>query len=138
MQQNKWLIELYINDTKTNFKIDTETELNVILTGNNKKLIELSEYHNTNISIIGKCTVTLKNKKANITAQHVIAKTNSNAVINEDTAERLQLIKRISTVETTTITDILKQYEDCYGEIGKLPYTHHITVDPTVKPIINP
>ena len=68
----------------------------------------------------------------------VIAKTNSNAVINASTAERLQLLKRKSMVETTTIIDLLKPYEDCFGEIGKLPYTHHITVDPTVKPIINP
>ena len=32
-------------------------------------------------------------------------------------------------VETTTITDLLKQYEDCLVEIGKLPYIHHITID---------
>ena len=38
-------------------------------------------------------------------------------------------------VETTTITDLLKQYEDCFGEMGKLPYTYHITADPTIKPI---
>ena len=53
-----------------------------------KTQIKLSAYNHTNISIIGKCTVTLRNKKANITAQLVIAKTNSNAVITADTANK--------------------------------------------------
>ena len=146
VQQNKWSTELYINYTKTNFKIDTGAELNAIPIKVYKNIkpapeitktqIKLSAYI-TNIPIIGKFTVTLRNKKTNIPARLVIAKTNSNAVINADTAERLQLIKRISTVETMTITDLLKQYEDWLGEIGKLPYTRPITVDPTVKPIIN-
>ena len=147
LQQNKWLTELYINDTKTNFKIDTGSKLNVIPMKLYKSIkpapeitktqIKLSAYNNTNILIIRKFTLTLRNKKVNITAQLVIAKTNSNAISNVDRAERLKLIKRISTVEATTITDLLKQYKDCFGEIGKLPYTNHITIDPMVKPIIN-
>ena len=96
------MIELYKNNTKTNFKIDTGAELKVIPITLHKNIkpapeiiktqIKLSVYNSTNIPIIEKCTETLKNKKANITAQLVIAKTNSNAVINVNTAEKQQLI----------------------------------------------
>ena len=29
-------------------------------------------------------------------------------------------------------------FQDCFGEIGKLPGVHHITIDPTVPPVVHP
>ena len=29
-------------------------------------------------------------------------------------------------------------YKDCFGELGKLPGLHHITVDPKVPPVVHP
>ena len=31
-----------------------------------------------------------------------------------------------------------QQFQDCFGAIGKLPGVHHITIDPTVPPVVDP
>ena len=36
------------------------------------------------------------------------------------------------------IQGLIEKYEDCFGDIGKLPVTHHITVKPDIKPVVHP
>ncbi len=33
---------------------------------------------------------------------------------------------------------VSQQFQDCFGEIRKLPVVHHITIDPTVPPVAHP
>ena len=33
------------------------------------------------------------------------------------------------------IQGLIEKHEDCFGNIGKLSVTHHITVNPDVKPV---
>jgi len=40
-------------------------------------------------------------------------------------------------VENKDSETLLHQFSDCFGEIGTLPKTHHITVDENVKPVIH-
>lgn len=67
-----------------------------------------------------------------------MADTSANAVISANTAENLGLIKRIYEIDKTDTEALIEKYKDCFGEIGKLPVTHHITVNPDIKPVVNP
>ena len=52
----------------------------------------------------------------------------------------LHIIKRVHEVSTvknsnnSSIPPYLKEYSDCFGELGCFPTTHHIFVDPNIQP----
>ena len=54
-----------------------------------------------------------------------------------NTCEKLNLIKRVLVVNED-IPEVVKEFSDCFGEMGTLPKVHHIHVDPDIKPVVHP
>lgn len=148
LQTDKWKIKLQGNETFINFKIDTGAEVNVIpvkvyntikpkntLT---KTTITLTAYNSTKIPILGSCMLQLQNKGIKINAQFIVADTNANAVISANTAENLGLLQRIHAINKTDLEALIGRYKDFFGDLGKLPVTQQITINPDIKPVINP
>ena len=144
LRTDKWKIKLKVNETSIDLKIDTVSEVNLLpvkIYNNikpkpklNKTSVKLTEYNNTKFPVTGSYNVALQSKNAKINSLFIVTETNAKAVIDAETSENLELIKRIHKINKMDIQGLIEKYEDCYGDIGKLPVTHHITVNPDVKP----
>ena len=106
---NKWTINMEINKTKMDLKIDSGRGINVLSKKKYyykikplpkvNKTTKLTAY-NTHIPVLGKCTANITFKNSNIIVSFIVAKTNSTPVLDVDTTEKLNIIKRISNIET--------------------------------------
>ena len=56
------------------------------------------------------------------------------------TCEELNLIKIIFKINygSDSLQGLIEKFDDCFGEIGTLSSTHHITLNEDIKPIIHP
>lgn len=146
-QANPWTVNLDVNGNSVNFKLDTGAEIDVLPKATYNRLyqrpklsptsISLTAYNGTNISVLGKCTASIKYKKVTTSIKFIVADTISQPVLGATTCEKLNLIKRIFQIDTN-LPALLKKYQDCFGALGTLQKTHHITIDPSVPPVINP
>ncbi len=144
---NDWNVILPTNGTNITYKIDTGAQVNVLpkklfySLSNRPKLkptgIKLTAYSGSNIPVIGKCIAYTKLKNKSIPVLFIIAETSSSPILGLKTSESLNLIKRVLHVNSSP-TNFTEEYSDCFGEIGCLPGTHHITIDETATPIIHP
>ena len=66
-----------------------------------------------------------------------MADTESCPITGLSTCERLNFSKRIMTVNSG-YSDLIDEFSDVFGEIGRLDKEHHIEVDPNVTPSVNP
>ena len=84
--------------------------------------------------------IKLNNKKIQIRTTFIIADINSKPVLIVRTCEELNLIKRIFKInkESDILQGLIEKFDDCFGEIGTLLSTHHITFKEDIKPVINP
>lgn len=111
----------------------------------------LTAYNGSDIPVMGKCVARInKGKMRDIPVLFVVADTKSPPILGLKTSVNLNLIHRIMDVrkeeqdETSTrkeyasSIEFLKEYEECFGELGCLPNKHHICIDPNIKPVINP
>ena len=79
----------------------------------------------------------MKLKNKSIPVLFILAETYSSPILGMKTSENLNLIERVLHVNFSA-TNFTEEYPDCFGEIGCLPGTHHITIDETAMPIIHP
>ena len=79
-------------------------------------------------------------QKIQTPATFVIADVNSKPVLCAKSCEELNLIKRIFKINDNSdnLQGLIEKYDDCFGEIGTIPSTHHITVNKDIKPMIHP
>ena len=49
----------------------------------------------------------------------------------------MNIIQRVAVINMSQPV-IIEQYKDIFGEIGCLTGEHHMSLDPTVKPVIHP
>ena len=142
-----WNVILRTNGTNVTYKIDTGAQVNVLpkklfySLSNRPKLkptgIKLTAYSGSDIPVIGKCIATMKLKNRSIPALFIIAETSSSLILGLKTSENLNLIKRVLHVNSSA-PNFTEEYSDCFGEIGCIPGTHHITIDETATPIVHP
>lgn len=142
-----WNVNLEVNGTDIEFKIDSGSQVNILPTKDYQRLLKrpnlkstgitLSAYNNTSIPVQGKCIakVTKNNLKHHV--MFIVADIDASPILGLETCTKLNLIKKICQINTSKL-DFLSKFKDCFGELGKLPGTHHITMDPKIKPVINP
>ena len=133
------------------FKLDTGAQCNIIPRNvynqipNKPKLHKtkdkLTSYDGSSIEVEGKCIVRItkpdEHNGKSYPVQCFVVPTNSPAILGLDTCKRLNLIKRVMTIHPNT-PDYLVNYEDVFGELGVLDGEHHICLDPSVKPVVDP
>ena len=79
----------------------------------------------------------MKLKNRLVPVLFIIADTCSSPILRLKTSENLNLIKRVLHVNSS-VTNFTEEYSDCFGEIGCLPGTHHITIHETATPVVHP
>ena len=142
---NEWFVELESNGTNVNYKIDSGAQANVLPYPEFCTLIEkpclescntlLTAYNGTPITVKGQCTITLYNKGIYVPVSFIVTDTEATPVLGLQTSINLNLIKRIHDIHS--VPNYVKDYADCFGELGTLPKKYKIIVDPTVPPVIN-
>ena len=141
-----WLIDLNTNGTPVTFKIDTGARANVIPMSMFKRLrkparllpskYKLTAYNKTDISIAGQCILRIKHRNGSTPAMFFVTKEEASPILSLKTSCDLDLIKRIETLNTES-SDLLNEYNDCFGELGTLHDKYHIVTDPNVPPVID-
>jgi hypothetical protein len=96
---------------------------------------KLTAYNGSEISVIGQCIINTKKAGKNIPLMFIIVRPPSPPILGLKSCEKLNLINRIMKINAET--DLSKEFSDCFGELGQLPETHHITVDPNIAPVVH-
>ena len=143
---NEWNIELEINNTNVSFKIDTGAQVNVLSVQTIKSLqkpakihptdIKLTAYNGSAIDVLGKCITRVTKKGRSYPVQFIVSKNHTTPILGLKTCTDMNLIKRVMAVVPQN--DYVAQYRNCFGPIGTLPGTHHITLDANAKPVVQP
>ena len=142
-----WTVNLNVNRTKIDFKIDSGSQINILPMKEYIKLLDrpklkptgitLSAYNNTAIPVQGKCITQILHKNTKYNVRFIVADIDAPPLIGLQSCKDLNLIQRVCKVDANK-PNYLSTFKDCFGELGALPGTHHITMDPQIKPIINP
>ena len=142
-----WLVTLEVNGTKTKFKIDSGSQVNIIPKKDYKLLknkpglkptrILLTAYNGTSIQVLGKCAVQIPYKNNTYYIPIIVADTDASPILGLKTSADTHVIKRSLSISKGELV-FLSKFKDCLGQLGILPRYHHITTNPNIKPIINP
>ena len=142
-----WTMPIFTSGTSVSYKLDTGSQVNIIpqkiyyALQKKPKLYEAKEklmaYDGNEIPVIGKCVVNLVRKgKPSIPAQMFVVPRNSSPIIGLETCQRLNLIKRVETLNWSGANLIPSQ--DAFGEIGCLSGEHHIQIEENATPVVHP
>ena len=145
---NKWQLNLVTNETNIVYKIDTGADANVISYEDYKSLkikpklkptkMRLTAYNNTPIPVKGKCILYIRNlRMKKVPILFIVADTDSTPIIGHESSAKLHLICKMFEVKSE-VPDYVKQYEDCFGDLGCLSTIHHIDINKRVSPVIHP
>ena len=142
-----WSINLTSNGLRILYKIDTGAQCNVVPLKIDQKLnpqpdlhpvnLKLSAYNNSEIPVIGKCSLTLEYKSELFNVSFLVVDTKSVPILGVELCENLKLIKLICSVESKE-NSFLSEFSDCFGEIGTLNKTHHIEIKENFTPVVTP
>ena len=143
-EELEWSVILESNGTNINYKLDTGSQVNVLPKKEYTKLIhkpklhpakvKLTDYNGTDIPVVGKCIVSLRNRNQD-KVLFIVAEMDSVPLLGLNTCKKLSLINRVMTVDCE-YSNLINEYTDCFGEIGSLSKVHHLTIDGNSSPVI--
>ncbi|CAB4033003.1 retrotransposon-like family member retr-1 [Paramuricea clavata] len=121
-----WSVTLNAGSQDIPFKIDTGAQVNVLPKKLYNKLNQLAHESNKHQP---SCPPTMASQ--------------TTPILGLATSERLNLIKRVYKITDTNIeeaysSNISEEYADCFGEIGTLKSTYHMTLKDDVRPVVVP
>ena len=139
-------------------KLDTGAQCNVLpyslyckLTREKmkKSKTRLVSYTGHKIPVMGKATLNVKLRGKTHPVEFQVIEYPATPVIGLQTCHELNLVKRVSAVDTKgeenlsndtnqDVNEILQKYEDVFDGIGCLEGTYRIKIDPTVSPVVHP
>ena len=144
---NEWSIELISNHTHVTYKIDTGAQVNVIPFRTFVKLnrrpklststIKLTAYNGTEIPVRGQCIININHVGKNFPLLFIVADTDSPSILGLKSCEKLNLISRVMEINSEFDNEIFETFNDCFGDLGTLPKTHHITINENVNPVVH-
>ena len=146
---NEWLETVEINTHKTECKIHTGAQCNVLplstyqkLIGKKDKLskskVKLISFSGHQTTPEGKITALVQHKNKYYPVEFQVADLQSTTpILGVLTSQKLGLVKRMHTVNTEQ-QDILNNYPDLFEGLGCLPVEHHIELNERVQPVIHP
>ncbi|CAB4018481.1 Hypothetical predicted protein [Paramuricea clavata] len=148
-----WSVTLNAGSQDIPFKIDTGAQVNVLPKKLYNKLnprprikqtsTKLSAYNGSSIPVHGKCIVPIQYKGQKHHLLFIVVASQTTPILGLATSERLNLIKRVYKITDTNIeeaysSNISEEYADCFGEIGTLKSTYHMTLKDDVRPVVVP
>ena len=81
--------------------------------------LKLSAHHNSEIPVIGKCSLNLDHKNELFNVSFLFVDTKSLPILGLESCENLKLIKRICSAESKE-NSFLPKFSDCFRKIGPL------------------
>ena len=148
MARSQWQLPLLTSGTYVTYTLDTGAMCNVLpqnvynLLEKRPKLhktkVKLSSYGGESISVVGKVIARIqKGQNKSYPVQFIVVSAKANPIIGLKTCEQLNLIKHVSMINNVDST-IFDDFDDLFGDLGCLPGTYHINIDPNVKPVVQP
>ena len=147
-ETNEWLIKLQSNGTVVAYKLATGAEVNVLPFHIFNCLKErpslqtsstrLTAYNGSAIPVRGQCKLNVKHNKTVYDILFIVADTKSSAILGLKSCRDLNLITRVEELkEKSKAEKLFDEFKDCFGEIGTLQKTHHITLKDNAQPVIH-
>ena len=149
--ESEWTIDLLVNQILLSFKMDSGVQGNIILEKCfrilksqpklHKPNAKLTAYSRSSIPVKGSCILNIELKRKNMPVLFIVADITSQPVLGLKTSTQLYLIKRIINIDKTLnpkLPSYLNGFTECFGEIGCLRNEHHIVIDYSVPPTVNP
>ena len=96
--------------------------------------MKLTAYNGTDIPVVGKCIVSLRNRNQDYKVLFIVAEMDSVPLLGLNTCKKLSLINRVMTVDCQ-YSNLIHEYTNCFGEIGSLSKVHHLTIDGNSSPV---
>ena len=145
-RKKQWVKNVRINGKSLPMKLDTGAEGNVISKATFKKIhpdkkvkrtrIAVQTYSGENLQVIGKTIEEVEYKgKIYPVEFFIIDHQNVQSILGVETCEDMCMVKLINELEVKE--DIKAELNECDKNAGKMAGKHHITLDPTVKPVIH-
>eukprot|EP00112_Aurelia_sp_Birch-Aquarium-sp1_P025750 Seg874.6 transcript_id=Seg874.6/GoldUCD/mRNA.D3Y31 product="putative protein K02A2.6" protein_id=Seg874.6/GoldUCD/D3Y31 len=148
LTEDEWLIAIETNGSIIPYKIDTGAQVNILSKADfqqvkqksklHKSAVKLSAYNGSAIPVVGKSVLTLNHKGRCYPVLFIIVDIEATPILGLTTCSHLNLINRIMHVDKNMHEIMTQQFPDCFDEIGKLLGVQHITIDPTVPPVVHP
>ena len=149
-----WMKTLRINSTDVKCKLDTGAEANCMSYGTFLSLRYLSNIRQTSELLSGYtdapparprgvATLKVSHKGQFYNIDFYIVNHDASVIIGLPTCIKLNLVKRIDNIISGTPSSnassaLLAEFADIFSGTGEFPGEHHITVDPSVQPVIHP
>ena len=140
-----WNIVIETNGTDITYKMDSGAQVDVLPLRCYRRLRKPAKLHKTSskltaysghkIKVVGKCIVYLRRNGKIYPVLFTVADTNSPPILGLKSCLRLNLIKRVDSIDV--LPSYLSNFEDCFGELGTLKKEYHIVMDPNVTPVID-
>ena len=146
--RSQWQLPLLTSGTYVTYTLDTGAMCNVFpqnvynLLEKRSKLhkttVKLSSYGGESVPVVGKVIARIqKGQNKSYPVQFIVVSAKANPIIGLKTCEQLNLIKHVSMINNADPI-IFDDFDDLFGDLGCLPGTYHINIDPNVKPVVQP
>lgn len=149
--ERSWWTTVLINNTPVRCKLDSGAEGNVMSVGTFNELKESTQLRQTKVRLfdfanrrsdpLGVATLTVRHKDRQHQLDFFIVAGSAPTLLSCITCSKLNLLQRIdSSLQSkpaSSTDDLLREFDDVFNNLGCLPGEHHISVDPTVKPVIH-
>ena len=130
LTEDDWLIAIETNGSIIPYKIDTGAQVNILSKADyqrvkqksklHKPTVKLSAYNGSAIPVVGKSVLNLNHKGRSYPVLFIILDIEATPILGLTTCSHLNLIKRIMHVDKDMHEIMTQQFQDCFGEIGKL------------------
>ena len=146
--QSRWQLPLLTLGMYVTYTLDTGAMCNVLpqnvynLLEKRPKLhktkVKFSSYRGEPIPVVGKVIARIqKGQNKSYPVQFIVVSAKANPIIGLKTCEQLNLIKCVSMINNADPT-IFDDFDDLFGDLGCLPGTYHINIDPNAKSVVHP
>ena len=149
----EWRVTLKTSGSHVNYKLDTGSQVNILLKHQYQSLrkkprlhktqIKLKSYSKHDIPVLGACVLDVEHHGKTAKVFFVVVKDATTAILGVKACDRLGLVKRVYTIsegvkDPDSLENTIGQNSDLFEGLGCLPGEHKITVDKSVTPMITP
>lgn len=144
--ESDWIQLIKINDCLLPCKLDTGAQANILSEEDIQKLpkkpklhqcdTKLKGYYGSDIPVLGKCVVNLQLRGKTYPVRFVVVPGSAPTILGKNACEKLDLVKRIYTLNQSRKHDMLTEYKDVFEGLGCLPGEVSIKIQPNAEPVI--
>ena len=97
----------------------------------------MTAYNGSPIAVAGKYIAFIRHKGQSTPILFIVTDASTTPILGLESSSRLNLIKRINSIDSTRTNDYLQEFQNSFGELGTLPMPYHIVTDPSIPSVID-